>query len=243
MVGQSAAMRHLFEKIRLVADTRSTVLITGESGTGKELVARSLHLQSSRSDKPFVPVNCAAIPETLVESELDVRLVAATNRNLKELVDARLFRDDLYFRLKVVELLLPPLRERREDIPLLARHFIERIAKEYSHPVHEITPAALDALCSYDWPGNVRELSNTLEGVIVLSMDEQIELEDLPECIRGAQQIQSLVQPGLALRDIEREAIRRALEQSRGHRGSAARSLGISTRTLQRKVKEYELDF
>jgi two-component system, NtrC family, response regulator AtoC len=305
MVGRSPAMRQLFEKIRLVADTRSTVLITGESGTGKELVARSLHLESSRRDQPFVPINCAAIPEALVESELfghekgaftgaterreglfqaakggtlfideigelplglqskllraiesrmilpvgrtrevptDVRLVAATNRGLKELVDRREFRDDLYFRLKVVELTLPPLRERREDIPLLVRHFIEQIAEENQRAVREISPEALQAILAYDWPGNVRELRNTLEGAIVLSMNERIELADLPESIRGARQFQDLLQPGMTLKDLEREAIRRALQQSGGHRTQAAQSLGISTRTLQRKLKEYQLD-
>lgn len=305
MVGRSPAMRELFEKIRLVADTRSTVLITGESGTGKELVARSLHLESSRRDQPFVPINCAAIPETLVESELfghekgaftgaterreglfqaakggtlfideigelplglqskllraiesrmilpvgrtreipiDVRLVAATNRALKELVERREFRDDLYFRLKVVELTLPPLRQRREDIPLLVRHFIEQIAEENRRPVREIAPEALQAIVAYDWPGNVRELRNTLEGAIVLSMNERVELVDLPDSIRGARQIQEVLQPGMTLKDLEREAIRRALQQSGGHRTQAAQSLGISTRTLQRKLKEFQLD-
>jgi DNA-binding NtrC family response regulator len=304
MIGSSPAMRSVFEKVRLVADTRSTVLITGESGTGKELVARSIHHLSPRHNKPFIPVNCAAIPETLIESELfghekgaftgatdqrrglfeaakggtllideigemqvglqskllraienrkilrvgssreidiDVRLLAATNRNLVELVKAKQFREDLYYRLKVVEIDLPPLRERREDIPLLVRSFLEKIAAENDRPVKEVTPAALDALVAYDWPGNVRELRNTLEGLIVLSMNDRIDMADLPTSITGKIQEESIFQPGLKLADLEREAIRRALQETKGHRAKAAEILGISVRTLQRKISEYEV--
>jgi len=302
MVGNSAPMQALFEKIRLVADTRATVLIQGESGTGKELVARALHHNSSRGNKPFVPVNCAAIPETLIESELfghekgaftgaterrsglfqtatngtlfideigdmqiglqskmlraiesrkimpvggnkeldvNVRLVSATNRDLGELVKNQEFREDLYYRLKVVELRLPPLRERRDDIPLLVRHFIDSLSAENERPVKEISAETLNALCNYGWPGNVRELRNTLESIIVLSVKERIEPRDLPEHITGAATTRSIVRPGMTMRQIEEEAIRRALQESDGHRAKAADVLDISVRTLQRKVKEY----
>jgi transcriptional regulator with PAS, ATPase and Fis domain len=281
------------------------VLISGESGTGKELAARAVHENSPRRSRPFLPVNCAAIPESLIESELfgyekgaftgatsrreglfqaarggtlfideigelqlglqskllraienkkilpvgssreldvDVRLVAATNRDLKERVDKELFREDLYYRLCVVEIRLPPLRDRRDDIPLLVRHFIDQIACESNRPVKDITPEALDALMVYDWPGNIRELRNTLESVIVLSLKEQIELSDLPPHISGARPIQALVKSGMTLADLEKEAIRRTLEETGGHRAKSAEVLGISVRTLQRKIQEYRLD-
>lgn len=306
LVGKSPAMRAVFEKIHLVADTKSTVLITGESGTGKELVARALHHNSTRRNKPFVPVNVSAIPETLVESELfghekgaftgaserrtglfqaanagtmfideigemspgvqskllraienrcvmpvgssketeiDVRLVAATNRNLAEETKKGTFREDLYYRLKVVEIRLPPLRERPEDIPLLVRFFVDEIAKENRRSVRDIAPEALDLLLAYDWPGNVRELRNTLEGIIVLSTRPQIEVADLPEALRQGASAQAVIRRGMTMAEIEKEAIRRALEQSGGRRTEASKILGISVRTLQRKIHEYQLPF
>lgn len=305
MIGQCPAMRAVFEKIRLVADTNSTVLIIGESGTGKELVAAAVHSNSSRRQRPFLPVNCAAIPETLIESELfghekgaftgatakrdglfqaarggtlfideigemqiglqskllraienkkimpvgstqeidvDVRLVAATNRNLQERVEEGQFREDLYYRLKVVELLLPPLRERRDDIPLLVRFFIDQLAEENNRPVKDISPEAIEALQAYDWPGNVRELRNTLESIIVLCLRKQIEIDDLPPHISGAKPVQQLIQPGMTMEQIEKEAIRRTLEQFDGHRAQTAEALAISVRTLHRKIKEYDLE-
>jgi DNA-binding NtrC family response regulator len=304
IVGSSPAMRSIFERVRLVADTRSTVLIVGESGTGKELVARAIHRNSARRKGPFVPVNCAAIPETLVESELfgyekgaftgatarkrglfqtaergtlfideigelqpglqakllralenrkimpvgstreidvDVRLVAATNRDLQEQVRRKQFREDLYYRLKVVEIRLPPLRERPDDIPLLIRHLINQIAEENGRPVREVTPEALEALRAYDWPGNVRELRNVLESIIVLSVKEKIELADLPEQISKVQSARAVIQPGMTMAEIEKEAIRRTLEETGGRRGRTAEILGISVRTLHRKIKEYGL--
>ena len=306
MVGQCPPMRELFEKIKLVAETNSTVMIIGESGTGKELVARSLHLNSRRCDRPFLPINCAAIPDTLVESELfghqkgaftgasenrkgvfqtaekgtlfideigemplglqskllraienktimpvgsahevpvDVRLVAATNRDLEQAVKQREFREDLYYRLKVIVLRLPPLRERRDDIPVLVRFFIDQLVEETGRTVQEITADALNALREYDWPGNVRELRNTLEGIIVLSMKEKIELSDIPDHIRSLERnpSQSTFEPGMKLVDMEREAIRRTLEITGGHRSETASRLGVSVRTLQRKIKEYGL--
>jgi DNA-binding NtrC family response regulator len=306
MIGQCPAMRAVFEKIRLVADTNSTVLIIGESGTGKELVARAVHAHSSRQQRPFLPVNCAAIPETLIESELfghekgaftgasakrsglfqaarggtlfideigemqvglqsrllraienkkimpvgssqevevDVRLVAATNRDLAKRVQQGEFREDLYYRLKVVELRLPPLRERRDDIPLLVRLFIDQLASENKRPVRDISSEALEALKLYDWPGNVRELRNTLESVIVLCLREQIEIDDLPPHISGAKPAQQLIQPGMTMEQIEKEAIRRTLEKFDGRRAQTAEALAISVRTLHRKIKQYELEF
>jgi len=299
-------MRAVFEKVRLVADTKSTVLISGESGTGKELIARALHHNSSRRQKPFIPVNCAAIPETLIESELfghekgaftgaterrtglfqaanggtlfideigemkvglqskllraietrrimavgssreievDVRLVAASNRDLQEEVKKGAFREDLYYRLKVVEIHLPPLRERPEDIPLLSRFFIDEIARENQRPTRDIAPEALDLLLAYNWPGNVRELRNTLEGIIVLSTRDRIEVADLPEHLRQGASAQAVIRHGMTMTEIEREAIRRALEQTGGRRTEAAKILDLSVRTLQRKIKEYQLPF
>jgi DNA-binding NtrC family response regulator len=305
MVGVSPAMRCLHEKIRLVAGTRSTVLITGESGTGKELVARSIHHLSPRRNEAFIPVNCAAIPETLVESELfghekgaftgatdrkpgffeaarkgtlfideigelplhlqakllraiesrkilrvgstqeedvDIRLVGATNRDLEDDVRQGNFREDLFYRLKVVELKLPPLRDRREDISLLVRHFIDEISRDTDRPVRDLTPEALQMMKGYSWPGNVRELRNTLEGIIVLSFKEQIETSDLPPHISGHSESQAIIQPGMTMSQIEMEAIRRTLQHTSGHRRRAAEILDISVRTLQRKIKEFGLE-
>jgi transcriptional regulator with PAS, ATPase and Fis domain len=305
MVGQSGAMREVFERIRLVAETNSTVLVVGESGTGKELVARAIHQYSPRAARPFLPVNCAAIPESLIESELfghekgaftgatarreglfqaakggtlfideigemqmglqskllraietkrvmpvgstreldvDVRLIAATNRDLQQRVAEGHFREDLYYRLKVVVLNLPPLRERPEDIPLLVRYFIDQLSNDHKRPVRDISPDALQAFQAYSWPGNVRELRNTLEGSIVLCLRDTIDLADLPEHIMGARPAQDIIRPGMTLQDIEKEAIRRMLEQTGGHRAETAKLLDISVRTLQRKIKEYRLE-
>ena len=304
IIGASPAMRALYEKIRLVADTRSTVLITGESGTGKELVARSIHHLSPRRNEPFIPVNCAAIPESLVESglfghekgaftgaaerklgffeaarkgtlfidelgelplglqakllraiesrkilrvgstqenEVDIRLVAATNRDLAKEVRVGNFREDLYYRLKVVELKLPPLRERREDISLLIRHFIDEIAADTGRSVRDITADALSQMKGYSWPGNVRELRNTLEGMIVLSLKDQIEADDLPPHISGHTESQAVIKPGMTMAEIEKEAIRRTLQHTNGHRSQTAAILDISVRTLRRKIKEFSL--
>ncbi|QEG24691.1 sigma-54-dependent transcriptional regulator [Mariniblastus fucicola] len=304
MVGNSPAMRSLYEKIRLVADTRSTVLVTGESGTGKELVARSIHHLSKRKNESCIPINCAAIPETLVESELfghekgaftgatdrkqgffeaatkgtlfideigelelglqakllraienrtimrvgstketsvDVRLVAATNRDLAEHVKNGHFREDLFYRLKVVELKLPPLRQRKEDIALLVQHFIAEISADAERPVRDIDTEALEMMKNYSWPGNVRELRNTLEGMIVLSMKPVIEASDLPTHISNHNESQAIIKPGMTMSEIEKEAIRRTLQHTGGNRTKSAEILGISLRTLQRKVKEFGL--
>jgi DNA-binding NtrC family response regulator len=304
IVGNSDPMRDLFEKIRLVSKTKSTVLIIGEPGTGKELVARAIHKSSSRGENPFVPINCAAIPETLVEGELfghesgvftgaekreglfraadsgtlfldeigelplgsqskllraiesrkimplgtskeidvDVRLVAATNSDLEQDVADKRFRSDLYYRLRVIELRLPPLRERREDIPLLIRYFIDQIAQENDRPVRDISPDAVEVLTAYDWPGNVRELRNTLESALVLTVNEIIQVGDLPPHLKEKTVDQELIQVGMTMEEIEKEAIRRTLQQTEGHRTNAAEILGISVRNLQRKIKKFELE-
>ncbi|MBV9125827.1 MAG: sigma-54-dependent Fis family transcriptional regulator [Planctomycetes bacterium] len=306
IVGDSQAMRAVFEKIQMAADARSTVLITGESGTGKELVVRALHYSSSRRNKPFIPVNCAAIPESLIESELfghekgsftgatsrrpgvfeaadggtlfideigemnlglqskllraiethkimpvgsnkevevDVRLVAATNRDLYEEVQNKTFREDLYYRLKVVQIDLPPLRERKEDIPLLVHFFLEQIAKENQRSVVELSPEVMDVLLSYSWPGNVRELRNTLEGIVILLPRDRIEASDIPNHIHGAAAAQLVINSGMKIADIERQAIQLTLEQTQGRRSEAAKILGLSVRALARKIKEHDLPF
>lgn len=309
IIGASAPMRKVLETISVAADTVSTVLITGQTGTGKELVARALHLGSSRRTKPFVVVNCPAIPESLIESELfghvrgaftgamddrvgkfvaadkgtllideigdmqlglqakllraietrqvspigtnkeiqvDVRIIASTHQDLQNLVAEGKFREDLYYRLNVVQVALPPLRERREDIPLLVRAFIDELAARHKRPVHDVSPAALARLQNFDWPGNVRQLRNTLESIIVLSTRELIDVADLPVPLRDvsdAPTLQSLISAGTSLPDIEQEVIRQTLERTDGNRVETARILGISGRTLQRRIKEYNLPF
>jgi DNA-binding NtrC family response regulator len=307
MIGSSGSMRQVFEKIKMAADTRSTVLIEGESGTGKELVSRALHSCSARKKGPFIAVNCAAIPKDLIESELfghmkgtftgantervgkflaadkgsllideigelhldlqskllrvietqkitplgsneektsNVRIITSTNRELSKLVEEGKFREDLYYRLNVIKISLPPLRERKEDIPLLTRAFIEQIAEENNRPAQDISPDALVQLQSYDWPGNVRQLRNVLESIIVMSSRETIDVADLPEPIREKEAtppLQTLLEKDLPLAEIEKEAIRRALARTGGNRSEASKLLGISARTLQRRIKEYEL--
>jgi len=309
MIGRCQAMRKVFEQIRMVADTRSTVLIQGETGTGKELVARAIHANSSRRDQPFVAVNCAALPETLIESELfghakgaftgaaskrtgkfaaaeggtllideigdmqidlqskllraietrqvtpigsneeietDVRIIASTNQSLQELMNRGKFRKDLFYRLNVVRILLPPLRERREDIPLLVRTFIDEIASESNREVHDISSEALAHLQGYEWPGNVRQLRNVLESVIVMSTREMIDVVDLPEPVRVASSsptLQMLISTGMSLAEIEKEVIRQTLERTGGDRKAAGKILNISSRTVQRRIKEYHLPF
>jgi two-component system response regulator HydG len=313
LVGRSPAMTKIFNAIRLVADAPTTVLVEGESGTGKELVARALHGESSRRNKPFVAVNCAALPESLIESELfghekgaftgatarhagtfqsadggtllvdeigemplalqgrllrvletqcvtpvgsnrevpvDVRIVATTNRHLAERVKAGAFREDLYYRLNVVVIELPPLRERAGDVALLTRHFIDNISADTGRPVADITPAAMRCLERFAWPGNVRQLRNVLESMIVMATREILDVDDLPAAIRAesplpnsaAGEAGSPELSGLSLEQLERMAIARALEDSGGNRTAAARLLGVSTRTIQRKIKKYGLE-
>ena len=305
MVGNSPPMQALFKVIEQVAPSRATVLILGESGTGKELVAQAIHQRSPRRDGPFVPVSCAGLAETVLESELfghekgaftgaigrrkgrfevadggtlfldevgevdpatqvkllrflqerefervggnqtikvDVRLLAASNRDLEQAVKEGHFREDLFYRLNVVVIRVPPLRERKSDIPALVDHFIRTYAQENAKAVQEIESDALARLMSYDWPGNVRELANVIERAVVLSTTEVISGEDLPEALRqdpGDRKGPSFFVPGTPLREIEKEAILRTLAHVGGNRTQAADLLGISVRNLQYKLKEY----
>jgi two-component system, NtrC family, response regulator AtoC len=308
MAGTSASMRRVFERIRLVAPTRSTSLITGESGTGKELVARAIHQLSPRKDGPFVALNCAAIPKDLAESELfghargaftgavekrlgqlpaanhgtllideigemdlaiqakllraletraitpvgsneehvlDVRVLVATHRDLRALVAEGKFREDLYYRLHVVPIELPPLRDRPEDIPLLIAAFLPPLNKEHRRNVGEVSPEAMSCLRRHHWPGNVRELRNVLEGVVVLSRKPVIERDDLPPEIQPSKGVPlegwPRFHPGITLVKLECEAIQRCLLQTGGSRQESPRLLGISVRTLLRKIRKYRL--
>ena len=303
IIGNAVAMARLFEKIRLVAGTKSTVLITGESGTGKELIANAIHQNSTRRGGPFEPVNCSAIQATVLESEIfghergaftgatgrklgkfemaqggtlfldeigetpldfqvkllrfletrelqrvggietihvDARLIAATNVELEEAVEDGTFRKDLYFRLKVVTLHVPALRERTSDIPLLTRHFIDRFATEHGVPPIELTPEAADRLLGYAWPGNVRELKNLMESLVVLRPGATIGRDDLPAEFHDRPSATTGFQPGMPMDDVERHAILETLQMTKGNRSRAAEILGIGLRTLQRKLKDYK---
>ena len=308
IIGHSPAMEKVLERLRVVAPTRSTVLIVGESGTGKELVANALHQRSDRRQGPFIAVNCGAIPGEILESELfghekgaftgahqrrigliesassgtlfldeiselspdlqvkllrvleervvtrvggtrhlpvDFRLVAATNRDLEEWVRDGRFRQDLYYRLKVVILSLPPLRHRLEDIPLFVQHFLNIFNDELGRQVSGVHPSVLVTLKRHSWPGNVRELRNLVETLVLFAEGDEITLEDLPAEYRRpeASTPTSVVSGDLwqprPIADIEREAILRTLDFTDGHRAKAASLLGIGLRTLQRKLKEY----
>ena len=307
ILGASPAMQEVFDTIRQVAPTRATVLIQGESGTGKELVARAIHQCGPRAPGPFIPVHCAALAPTLLESELfghekgaftgaverrrgrfeladggtlfldeigeidaalqvkilrvleerkfervggsetihvDVRLIAATNRDLKRLVEEGRFREDLFYRLYVVNLTLPPLRDRDGDIVLLAQHYLKVLAAEHGKKVAGITADAMEALTAYDWPGNVRELRNVIERMVVLSTGDKLTLRDLPAALRGGAAGRGgagAARPGGRLRDAERQWIEEALARRKGSRTRAAEDLGISRRTLHRKINEYGL--
>ncbi len=320
-VGHAPVMRQVAELVRRVGPTDSTVLVTGESGTGKELISRALHDASLRAQESFVTVNCAAFPETLLESELfghargaftgavtakkglmeaadkgtffldeigdmplslqskllrvledravtpvgetkprqvDVRFVTATNRDLEAAVAAGTFRADLYYRLNVIPIRLPPLRERREDIPLLAGHFLDLYAKRMGRPATRITDAAMEALMAGDWPGNIRELANTLQRAVALSSSGLIDVADLglsrpasgpssPPPLAGGQGLppQTLPAEGLdleaALEDLERHYLRQALERTDGNLTQAAVLLGMSLRSIRYKVSKLGL--
>ncbi len=310
ILGKNAAMQGLFERVRKVASSKTTVLITGESGTGKELFARAIHYVSQRRDEPFVAINCGAIPENLLESELfghvrgaftgatghkrglfeeanggtlfldeigelplalqvkllralqeeeirkvgdtkthkvDVRVIAATARNLEEEVKQGRFREELYYRLNVVTVSIPPLRERREDIPLLADHYIRKLSEVNRREPRELSPAALQLLMRYHWPGNVRELVNMLEQAVLLSEGERIEASDLPEALRAGAPAASLpAVEGFSLKQhravLEQRLISEALRECRQSRTKAAALLGISLRSLLYKIKEHGID-
>jgi two-component system, NtrC family, response regulator PilR len=310
IVGSSAAMNAVFQLVRSVAGTNSTVLIQGESGTGKELVAKAIHAHSPRQEWPFVSVNCAALPETLLESELfghmrgaftdahqnkkglfeaahrgtlfldeiaetapamqvkllralqerrirrvgsteeievDVRVVAATNRPLDQLVRERLFREDLFYRLNVIPLRMPALRDRAEDIPLLAEHFLTRFSQEMGKAVTSLSDGALDLLSHYPWPGNVRELENVIERAVALETTGIVQPERLPDSVRGGGTVAPT--PALAegfsldrhMASIERDLVQAALTQSRD-RSRAAVLLGVSPRSLRYLIRKHNLD-
>jgi DNA-binding NtrC family response regulator len=307
LIGRSPGIRRVFDVIRQVAPTRTTVLITGESGTGKELVARAIHQNSPRKTARFVAINCAALPSTLLESELfghekgaftgavqrrqgliqaanggtlfidevaelepslqvkllrvletrlvtplgsnreepvDIRILAATHQDLDKRVQEGRMREDFLYRLKVVTIQIPPLRDRREDIPLLARTFLDQAVKENELPARRFTPEVLSRLTSYHWPGNVRELRNVVESAAVLSTDESIGMEDLPPPLveRPHAGAGGLFQVGMTMDELERQAILATLRTTNGNRTRAAEQLGISLRTLQRKLKEYKVE-
>src|SRR6202171_6300501 len=304
MVGDAPELRAVLEVVEQAAPTRATVLILGESGTGKELIAQALHEKSPRHDKPFVKVSCAALSESLLESELfgeergsftgavgrkegrfeladggtlfldeigeisptvqvkllralqtrefervggtqtikvDVRVVAATNRDLAAEAKAGRFREDLYYRLNVVAVTLPPLRRRRGDIPALAAHFIDKYGQAYAKTIKGLTPGTLNAMLAHDWPGNVRELENAVERAVVLCKGSELTAEDLPATLRGPRPTQRGARriPGASLAEIEREAILRTLELHSGSTSRAAEMLGISVRKIQYRLKEY----
>lgn len=312
VIGDSEAMEKVFQIVTRVADTTATVLISGESGTGKEVIAKSLHKASSRSLQPFISINCAAIPETLLESELfgyekgaftgatsnkqgkfevanggvlfldeigemslnlqvkllrvlqeqefqrvggnrdirvDVRLIAATNKDLQQQVDAGLFRSDLYFRLNVVQVVMPPLRNRVTDIPLLTSYFLNNFCRNMKRPVPEIPPETMRILCLYSWPGNVRELENAIEYAILMSKGRSIIPEDLPDQIRSFAGSSKAAENSIAenrglmeaLDAIEEKMIRDALKKAGQIQAQAAKILGISRSNLQYKMKKYGL--
>ena len=306
IIGRSQAVRDVLGRIVRIAPTPATVLITGESGTGKELVAKAIHANSLRSERPFVSINCAAISETLLESELfghvrgaftgavssrkglfeeanggtfffdeiaetppsfqakllraiqegevrrlgdnktfhvDVRIIAATNKDLKASIEAKEFREDLYYRLNVARFVLPPLRERLEDVPLLVEHFVQKYATKMRRRV-QLGEGVLDYLCRYDYPGNIRELENLIEQGVALAMEGVIRLDDIiPPELQSS--FRPKDEPPRSLQEVvdraEREAIKAVLEEVEGNKERAAEMLGLSSTTLWRKMKRLEV--
>ena len=309
ILGHSSAMEPVFKRLRMVSGTDASVLVLGESGTGKELVANAVHRNSRRADGPFVAVNCAALSEGLIESELfghvkgaftgavaakegrivyadggtlfldevgdmpldtqakllrvletrevtavggnssrkvDIRLVSATNQDLERMVGEGRFRGDLLFRLKVVTIDLPPLRERSGDVPILIDHFVREFARQHGREVRAISPETRAALVRYSWPGNVRELRNVIENMVVLAQTDVLQEADVPESVaRGGDLAQresgGFDLAGRSLAEVEKELIRVNLELMSGNREKTAKVLGIGERTLYRKIKEYGL--
>jgi two-component system response regulator HydG len=307
LIGRSPAMARLMETIAQVAPSEATVLITGESGTGKEMIAGAIHFNSLRKDGPFVKINCAAITETLLESELfghekgaftgadrrkegkfrqaeggtlfldevsemspgmqvkllrvlqereitrvggeevikvDVRVIAATNKDLIKEMDAGRFRDDLYYRLNVVTINVPPLRERREDIPLIAQHFLKIFAEKNHKSIKGFTPQVMDRLLKYNWPGNIRELMNAVERGVVLSRSDYLNEGELVLALRDHElpeeaSLLKVSKEDMPLEEVEKEAIMKTMEMAGGNKSEAARRLGITRRTLHMKLKKY----
>jgi Nif-specific regulatory protein len=329
LIGKSPRMLQLFEQIELIAESKSSVLLIGESGTGKELIASAIHYNSPRKDMPFIKINCAAIPETLLESELfgyrkgaftgatsdkkgkfeiadggtifldeigemslplqakllrvlqekevepiggkpkkvDIRIIAATNADLEELIQQKRFRLDLYYRLNVIRLDIPPLRERKEDILLLTKYFIEKYSKENDKDIHSITPEAIKLLESYDWPGNVRELENLIERAVVLNQTGYLDVKDFPEVLEkisslekvpylissGDVEFSSIPEQSLDLYDgrvyetvigeVEKKLILYALKKFKYTKTKAAKFLGINRNTLEKRIKELKIEY
>src|SRR6266550_4614553 len=273
LVGQSPAMLDVYKLLARVAGSSATVLVQGESGTGKEVVARAMHLNGPHASGAFVAVNCAAIPENLLESELfghekgaftgavtrkigrieqagggetipiDVRLIAATNRDLKEAIKQGRFREDLYYRLAVVTIRLPTLVERGDDLVLLTAYFVRQFADRYGKGIHAISDRALELLRSHAWVGNVRELRNVIERAVIVATDETLRAEHLPDELRGEETtLADRPQGGLlTLAEAEARHIARVLAHTNGQIGAAAEILGIHRNTLTRKMKEYGL--
>ena len=304
MIGNSPPMLRLKESLAMVAPTNATVLITGDSGTGKEVASQTIHQNSKRANGPLVGVNCAALPENLLESELfghekgaftgainrrdgrfkvadggtlfldeigemnpstqakllrvlqdgqytpvgsdkvlfcDVRIIAATNRDLKQAVAEHEFREDLYYRLNVVNIEMPPLRIRGEDIMLMAQHFLKHFAEEHGRSLGGYSQAARSKLMGYHWPGNVRELINAVERAVIMSVSDVVQAEDLPLAINEQTPSDEMaLRPGMTVRQAERSLIVATLEATGGNRTQAAQMLGITRKTLQNKIKEYE---
>ena len=313
LVGQSLRMVEVYKSVQKVSQSKATVLLRGESGTGKELIARAIHYSSPRADRPFIKLNCAALPEALLENELfghekgaftgagelrrgrfeladsgtlfldeigdmpitiqvkllrvlqetnferlggdktievDVRLIAATHRNLEAAMKEGAFREDLYWRLNVVPIFLPPLRERKGDIPLLIEHFLDRFNKE-NHKKVEISPEMINLMMDYDWPGNVRELENCIERLVILAENEMVAFDNIPETIRTYfKDMQAVTTPVVAkkpgslssrIASLEREQIIQALEKCGWVQARAARLLGLTPRQIAYKMAKYKI--
>ncbi len=303
IIGRSASMRAVFEKISAAASVESPVLILGESGTGKEMVARAIHDQSDRAKQPFIPVNCGALPRELIESELfghkkgafttavadhdgmfvaadkgtlfldeigemapaaqvkllralqekairpvgdarerkvDARIVAATNQNVEDAIESKQIREDLYYRLSVITIQIPPLRDRREDVPVLVSHFIDRFNSIFGRTVGGVSPQAMDVLQSHPWPGNVRQLENVIEGCFAMGVKDRVEATDLPATIRVATTAHVGDVPSLT--ESEKVLIERALKAAAGNKSQAARLLGISRTRLYNKIETYKIE-
>lgn len=307
MIGDSPVMQELYDQLERVADSEASILITGESGTGKEIVARSIHERSRRRHGPFVPVNCAAIPDALLESELfghakgaftdarterkglflqanggtlfldeigemdqsmqakllraleenrvrpvggdqeiafDVRVLSATNRDLESAIEEGRFREDLFFRINVIQLIVPPLRARGTDVLLIAQHYLERFAERAGKPIQGISEKAAEKLLGYSWPGNVRELRNVIERAVALTRYENIAVEDLPEKIRDHRASQMVIagedpDEFSTMEEVERRYILHVLNAVGGNKSNAARVLGLDRKTLYRKLNSY----
>jgi DNA-binding NtrC family response regulator len=304
IIGKSEAMEKVYRLVEKVASISSNLLITGETGTGKELVARAIHYNSERAERPFVAVNCASLTESLLESELfghvkgaftgaiankegffhkanggtlfldemsevspglqvkllravqerevipvggrdplkfDVRLLAATNKDLEEAVKKGAFREDLFYRLNVITIHLPPLRQRKEDIPLLANYFLQKYAQRFGKPLTKVSKEALRVVVNYDWPGNVRELENAIERAVALSEGDTVETTDLPEKIVGAKiPILHTEDYEMTLEALEEQHVKQVLQKTGGDKVKAAQVLGINLSTLYRKLVRYE---